>query len=129
MSRSPEDTYFYIPAVVTMIGGGTLALAWTLPAIQNNAPHAVAPLLFVEGLGLSLLGAGKIVYLKAKASPREKLRASGITLLGLGLGVLGITDMLTIDRTVPLIAGTALLLSGAVATGLAEDSGNLMNWD
>lgn len=111
----------------TMGLGGTLALGWTLPALQNNAPHALAPLLLVEGAGLSLIGISQLMSLRASRT-QDKLRASGLTLLGMGIGALGVADTMTSDRMIILTASALLLVGGGISVGLADDTAKLVKW-
>ena len=113
----------------TMTLGGTFSLAWTLPALNTQAPHAFSPLLLVEGLGLTLIGVSQIMrYQSNDSRTQDKLRASGLTFLGMGLGALGVADTVTTDRFIPLTASGILLLTGGLCVGLADDTAKLVKW-
>jgi len=112
-----------------MAVGGTLSLGWTLPALRTNINGAFTPLLVVEGVGLTLVGISQLMTYQSKDSrTQDKLRASGLTFLGLGIGALGIADAMTSDKIIPLAFSGITLTTGALCVGLADDKANLVKW-
>jgi hypothetical protein len=110
--------------------GGVATLPVVLPSINNANNGALAPLLIVEGVGLTLVGISQLMV-HVDGSPRDKLRASGLTVLGLGIGSLAVPSIANsaVDNlTIPLVISGVLLTAGAVSLGLADDKANLVKW-
>lgn len=132
MSFAPADAdanKVYQAGFWTMLLGGFFTLPVVLPSLQNNVRGASAPLLIVEGVGLTLIGISEMIVYKSNDSrTQDKLRSSGLTMLGLGIGALGIADAMTTDKIIPLVFSGSLIVTGGLCVGLAEDRAKLVKW-
>jgi len=128
-SSNPEADKVSVASFYIMLVGGFVTLPYVLPNLQNNNNGALAPLLFIEGVGLTLEGVAQMMIYQSNASKtRDTLRASGLVFLGLGIAGLGIVDFMTTDRFYLLTLSGITVTAGALCVGIAEDRGNLVKW-